>query len=666
MFRDNDKAGVLVYGMGHIGKSSLAARIANRMPKHETVVIYERYDGLALFDRFLAAIRGGERQGWEQKWRERISKNGATLGDALEEMLRGPFDDRPILLVADGLEQILETPRPGQTATPVRDACGIPDAWRDALGGVLRAFGAVDTESRILLTSRYLFSLPDRRGRDIVDALAHVQLRPMDSKERANQWRAAERTEDRIETDLNDDEKARVARVLDVAGGVPRLQHILCRPVQSDELTVVSEAVDVVERWKASGKLPVEESAAQEFFRRVSFETYQDALTETQRVLLRAATLFSEGLPVPAPALEAVGRASGVSDPRAAIERLPGLGLVDGWWEVDGVAHAAANPLARPLAGSVLVGEEQAYLATAAIGPLAESWRDAGGDFPFDQRGVEAARLALVVSAPAEVLERAAFATGTFLFRLEHNAKAALANLESARAKMEEDNSEPSPRFLLLASNCAARIGKTALQIELLGKGLALQSDDKVALAQIAATHAEATISRDGPDKALQTLRDAVFLFEQAKEERSRAVTMGKIADILAQRGETEEALRIHREEELPIFECLGDVGSRAVTMGRITDILAQRGRDRGGPADSYRGALADSRGNQRPRQYRPRALLMRPAPHQTQRPGAWGGADDFRRAGGELRDQPETPARRRSRHCGLGARAIAGEGRPS
>ena len=68
------------------------------------------------------------------------------------------------------------------------------------------------------------------------------------------------------------------------------------------------------------------------------------------------------------------------------------------------------------------------------------------------------------------------------------------------------------------------------------------------------------------------------MLFDEARDEYSRAVTMGKIADILGQRGETDEALRIRREEELPVFERLGDVRSRAVTMGQIADILEQRG----------------------------------------------------------------------------------------
>jgi hypothetical protein len=53
-FDDASTPGVLIYGMGNVGKSSLAARVASRMPRHRTVVVYERYDA--------AAIRG--RQGF--------------------------------------------------------------------------------------------------------------------------------------------------------------------------------------------------------------------------------------------------------------------------------------------------------------------------------------------------------------------------------------------------------------------------------------------------------------------------------------------------------------------------------------------------------------------------------------------------------------------------
>jgi esterase/lipase superfamily enzyme len=54
---------------------------------------------------------------------------------------------------------------------------------------------------------------------------------------------------------------------------------------------------------------------------------------------------------------------------------------------------------------------------------------------------------------------------------------------------------------------------------------------------------------------------------------------MGKITDILRARGRLDEALRIYNEEQLPVYQRLGDVRERAVTMGKIADILQARGQ---------------------------------------------------------------------------------------
>ncbi len=577
-FRKREKAGVLIFGMGNLGKSSVAARVANRMTKHETVVVYEDYDAPAIFDQLIAALPGRKRAEWEQRWREGIATKGAVLGDALEEMLEDPFNTRPILLIIDDLEQILETPEPGRTYTRVKDASGTPDAWRNSMIAVLRAFGRATTESRLLLTSRYVFSLPDGKGHDLADALARVQLHPMNDKEREKQWWAARRVAGHPVPEEDGLEYSLVKRAREVAGGNPGLQEILCQPILAGEMEAASKAVAAVDHWKTSGEVPQEENAAQEFFRRISFETYRNALTAAELTQLRAGTLFSEGLPVPIEAMKAVGLKSSLRDPGAAISRLVGLGLVDKWGKIDGVEHAAVNPLARPLAGDRLTDAEKQHLAAAAIIPLAAAWRDADGDFPFGERGVEAARLALMGDTPVEVLDSAAYAAGSFLFNSRHNARAALEVMIPALEQIEKKGGSPRPGFLLVASNCAERIGEIELQIDLLEKGLALQSDDKITLAQIAAQHAESTISRYGPEKALETLRNAVALFKQEGDVRSRAVTMGRIADILEQRGETDEALRIYKEEELPVYDRLGDVRSRAVTMGKIADILSQRG----------------------------------------------------------------------------------------
>ncbi len=80
-------------------------------------------------------------------------------------------------------------------------------------------------------------------------------------------------------------------------------------------------------------------------------------------------------------------------------------------------------------------------------------------------------------------------------------------------------------------------------------------------------------------DEALRINRDeCIPVYERLNDMHQKAVMMGRIADILEQRGQTDEALRIRREEELPVYERLGDVRAKAVMMGRIADILEQRG----------------------------------------------------------------------------------------
>jgi hypothetical protein len=89
-------------------------------------------------------------------------------------------------------------------------------------------------------------------------------------------------------------------------------------------------------------------------------------LAPPQAAMLRAACVFSPGLPIPRPALQAAGAAMGVSDADAALDRLLGLGLADDWGTLNETPLAAANPLARPLAGA-RGGETTSRHAGAAL-----------------------------------------------------------------------------------------------------------------------------------------------------------------------------------------------------------------------------------------------------------------------------------------------------------
>jgi Calcineurin-like phosphoesterase len=107
---------------------------------------------------------------------------------------------------------------------------------------------------------------------------------------------------------------------------------------------------------------------------------------------------------------------------------------------------------------------------------------------------------------------------------------------------------------------------------------LASVDDDKRRLDLAWAVTRLAQFSGD-PDLGLRTARDYAALAHALENDREHAVAQGQIADILQARGQLDEALRIRREEQMPVYERLGDVRSLAITQGKIADILEARGQ---------------------------------------------------------------------------------------
>ena len=94
-------------------------------------------------------------------------------------------------------------------------------------------------------------------------------------------------------------------------------------------------------------------------------------------------------------------------------------------------------------------------------------------------------------------------------------------------------------------------------------------------------------------DEALRIRREEqLTVYERLGDVRSRAITQGKIADILQARGELDEALRIRQEEEIPVYERLGDVRERAVTLVKIADLMLTSPASMADAEASYREAL--------------------------------------------------------------------------
>jgi hypothetical protein len=102
--------------------------------------------------------------------------------------------------------------------------------------------------------------------------------------------------------------------------------------------------------------------------------------------------------------------------------------------------------------------------------------------------------------------------------------------------------------------------------------------------------------ARDDLDEALRIRREEELpVYERLKDIRSRAVTMGKIADILQARGDLDEALRIRRTEQLPTFRLLDDARGCSITLQKIASTLIAAGGVKKGKVEEIHSALAES-----------------------------------------------------------------------
>ena len=79
-------------------------------------------------------------------------------------------------------------------------------------------------------------------------------------------------------------------------------------------------------------------------------------------------------------------------------------------------------------------------------------------------------------------------------------------------------------------------------------------------------------------DRALAAAEEKQEVDRRRGDDREAALATGLIADIFESRGDLDEALRIRREKELPVYERLGDVRERSVTQRKVADILEARG----------------------------------------------------------------------------------------
>jgi tetratricopeptide (TPR) repeat protein len=581
--RDGEHAGVLLHGMGRLGKSSLAARIANRRPDLKLAVVFEHYGALDILAALREALRHHRAASEAIDAAERrVRDDSSRLESELRWLLAGPCarmgaEGTAVLLVIDDLEQIMEEDVRQQRYVVSEQAAPV-------LRVVLEAFDPTAGDSRLLLTSRYRLYLDGLEDKLLSLPLpplsAAAQGKLMDRQQLAVQSGPTEKV--RAEGGKLLDERADLlARVPGIARGNPGLQDLIGRKLVLSRAVTSEHAVKVLvemEAWLAQGELP-SDAQVREFLENLTIDQLIALAGDDGRALLRRLTVFS--LPVPEAVIETMADKMG-----ASLVQLRDLGLVDRHEDVvdPHVPAVAANALAAARVAA-LDEEEQRAVARQATQDLFTAWGGAPAETDWPSVcDLQLTQLGLL----AENAEIVATCTAAAVRTLRGGSAKNAAAVGQAAIELLDARQRTVPWRLLRATAQAAETsgdGSTADTLIARGvQALAQQraSDtlvDAMEAALLLRAHADRLVTRGDLDEALRIYKEEELpVFERLDDVRQRMVTMGKIADILESRGDLDDALRIRREEQLPVSERLADVHARAVTMGQIADILETRG----------------------------------------------------------------------------------------
>jgi CHAT domain/AAA ATPase domain len=292
-----EKAALLLHGMGRLGKSSVAARIIDRRPDLRPAVVFGAYDALSVVDVLAAALE--EHEPAAKLLAERrplVRDNPDALRSLLVQLLAGPCKSAnggcPLLVLVDDLERVLG-PGPKGRRHQVRPA------ERPVLAALLHAFDPRRSDSRLLLTSRFPFSLVEG-GIDLAGRkLAELELGELTERARDKlAWRQIKAAQEGDAAALDAAALAQrlplLGRAQAVARGNPGLQDLLgsdfvLRPAVPP--VAAAATLDEMEQYLAGGTLPQTE-AVREFLQNLAIDQLLALAGPASQALLRAATLF--------------------------------------------------------------------------------------------------------------------------------------------------------------------------------------------------------------------------------------------------------------------------------------------------------------------------------------------------------------------------------------
>lgn len=290
-FKLDDKLGILIHGMGGLGKSTIASRLWERFSEYETVLWWQQIDSSNLVQKLADKLSDADLRSELQN-----NKNGLKyrLRDLFQNLIEAGA--KPFLFLFDDFEFNLE-PREGGFVLKPEVA--------EVLDALVFAIQEVGAREKIIITCRYEFQS---------NLLSEFWVQGLDAFRKADLEKKWKRLENFNSGKID---KKLIERALKLADGNPRLLEWLDNEIFSCE--------DI------EGKLSQLESSSEDWQGKIIWSELYAQIDEKVARVLSHCLVFE--IPVPMSALEVI--CESISGYQEQLNRGIDLGLIEVSSEVE-------------------------------------------------------------------------------------------------------------------------------------------------------------------------------------------------------------------------------------------------------------------------------------------------------------------------------------------
>lgn len=493
MLRSGGNLGVLMYGLGGVGKSSVAARLLERVVGYDRIVVYRGLDEdklVRLFSEQCTSEVGLEIMQGKLPLMQRLTK-------FFQAGLNQP--QQRFVVVLDDFEANLEVRGDGAVLKP---------EVVEVLQALLKAMVNSKLPHRVIITSRYEFRVGDAMLNRRLHREPLAGLQGADLAKKYTRLAAFSR-ESPVEAAIQE-------RAKQVADGNPRLLEWLNQILENEQ--VDGEVI-----------LQQMQGKAAEFRESILAEELLKQQPSGVRQMLGIGLVY--GLPVPYSAMEAVCQGMGNFD--QGVQRAIGLGLL----EVNEFQGEECYRVSRILAPLLEVPDEREELDKRAAQTLYHLWWEEGKSEIEEQRR-EIHRLALRGNLPEMAAEMAKVLSNKW--KNQSRFREAVQLCKSTLTLTQDY------RVMHQLARSEAELGEVSTAREHYQQALAScpegEEREKAAIIHNLAYN----YSRQGEiESAISLYQRSLELTRRIGDVEGEAVTLHQLAGIHAQQGEIESAISL-------------------------------------------------------------------------------------------------------------------------